>query len=50
MSMCGLGTATMIAGLDEFTAKAVRWLSVVTTIAIADGTAVGIMIAVFTAR
>jgi hypothetical protein len=42
----------MIAGLGEFTAKAERWLSVVTTIVIviADGTAVGIMIAVCTAR
>jgi hypothetical protein len=52
MSTYGSATATMIAGLGEFTAKAERWLSVVTTIVIviADGTAVGIMIAVCTAR
>jgi hypothetical protein len=49
LSTYGLATATMIAGWGEFTAKAERWLSVVTTIAIADGTAVGIMIGVCTA-
>jgi hypothetical protein len=40
----------MIAGSGEFTAKAERWLSVATTIAIVDGIAVGIMIGVCTAR
>jgi hypothetical protein len=50
MSTYGSATATMIAGLGEITAKAERWLSVVTTIVIADGIAVLIMIGVCTAR
>jgi hypothetical protein len=49
-STYGLGTATMIAGLDEFMAKAERWSSVVTMIMIADGIAVGIMIGECTPR
>jgi hypothetical protein len=36
----GSATATMTAGLGGFTAKAERWLSVVTTIVITDGTTV----------